>query len=307
VVILLVKCNECGQEYELENDQNVEDYVCECGGQLAYPESLNSDGTEIEEEERTKICPQCGAINSEDAKICGSCHKILEFSVFRQKENFTQSKDTSEKEKNKNVLTGFWKKESSFSQRISIAGIFIVIVFLSVFIIVPAYTSLTYDNHLVYATNASTEAQAALAETEPLQKPIEDNIRLTKKSINYTDDVIDAYQQMYDNPPDNVTKKYAELRLKQHKEIRKWDDLTIRGYEEMKASGTITGGLTFIAMAGDEINSTKTNIGTYQNEIIELVQNNPDLRKRLVNAIGNEATERSLQAYNPENGAIPDV
>ncbi len=37
--MLIVKCKECGQEYELENGNNPSDFECNCGGELGYADA----------------------------------------------------------------------------------------------------------------------------------------------------------------------------------------------------------------------------------------------------------------------------
>lgn len=306
---MLSKCRECGKEYELEDDENPSDYQCECGGDLVYLENVEGDYDDTVEEEKEieHTCPHCGAMVPEDAKICKSCHKVLKFGVFRQEDQRITSSvpNTSKNYENKNRILSFWNKESSNSKIYGIAGAFLLIFLVGVFVIPPMYTSYTYDYRLSSAHSAIVDAQNTISQTEPLKKPIDENVQLTHKSMNSTDQAIKTYQLMYDNAPDNVTKKYAELRLKQYKENYRWSQLGIRGYEEMKASGVVVGTLSFAAVSGDEITSIKNNIGSYQNEIITLVQNNPDLKKRLNNSIGQEATEKSLQPYNPEESSIP--
>lgn len=52
--MVIVKCKECGQEYELEDDNNPSDFKCECGGNLEFKESIEPD-YDAESEGRDKI------------------------------------------------------------------------------------------------------------------------------------------------------------------------------------------------------------------------------------------------------------
>jgi len=298
--LVIARCKECGKEYELMEDENPEDFQCECGGDLNIEESfdrLNNDFEEIK-----FSCPNCGAEIPEDSKICKSCHKVLKFSSHPKKEPIT-SKPLKTYE-NPDYFD-FWTKQKSNYKIGSIIGIFVIVGLLGVFVVFPWYTSMMYDYHLTNANNAIVDAKSAISQVEPLQKPTDENIQLTNESMRHIDKAIVEFKAMYDNAPDNVTKRYAELRLKQYTDLRRWQQLAIRGYEEIKSSGTIEGGLIFMASSGDEINNIKTNIASYQNEIILLTQNNPDLQKRLVNVMGQEKTQKGLQPYNPSEGSVP--
>lgn len=52
--MVIVKCNECSQEYELENGDNPSSYQCDCGGKLDFKGSINYHH-ETENASRDKI------------------------------------------------------------------------------------------------------------------------------------------------------------------------------------------------------------------------------------------------------------
>lgn len=69
-MVVIVKCKECDQEYELDESDNLSNFQCECGG--ALEETKNSFNLKDTSNRRSKTednvdvylfpCPTCGAI-----------------------------------------------------------------------------------------------------------------------------------------------------------------------------------------------------------------------------------------------------
>ncbi len=47
--MVIVKCEKCGKEYELSNDDKISDFKCECGGKLSLKKKDQISGTKLEE------------------------------------------------------------------------------------------------------------------------------------------------------------------------------------------------------------------------------------------------------------------
>jgi len=70
ISLLLLKCNLCGKEYELEDGENPSDYQCECGGNLS-PEIKKS--TIARKKKEVEICKNCGNKLPENSSVCPKC------------------------------------------------------------------------------------------------------------------------------------------------------------------------------------------------------------------------------------------
>ena len=149
-------------------------------------------------------------------------------------------------------LKDSWNKRS-FGVKVGLVlGIVLILGLTAVFAVIPAYNSMMYNSHLSKANEAVALAQTSISQAEPLTKPIDTNIKLTNQSMGYVDQAIGHTEAMSYYAPNQAAKEYADLRLKQYQEIRHWDEMAIRGYEEMKSSGTLAGAITFAATSGSE-------------------------------------------------------
>lgn len=52
--LVIAKCVECGKEYQLGEDENPEDFECECGGNLFYSESLEVIAEDVKDVKNPK-------------------------------------------------------------------------------------------------------------------------------------------------------------------------------------------------------------------------------------------------------------
>lgn len=69
--MVIVKCKECGQEYELEDGNNPSDFQCDkCEGALKYVPI-------VKQEKFKKNCPNCGTRNIKGAMFCEECGESL--------------------------------------------------------------------------------------------------------------------------------------------------------------------------------------------------------------------------------------
>jgi hypothetical protein len=75
--VKIAKCMECGNEYQLEANENLSNFQCECGGKLKNLETHESSDKNIEETSATTLCPHCGTYNPEDVKLCKVCKRLL--------------------------------------------------------------------------------------------------------------------------------------------------------------------------------------------------------------------------------------
>jgi hypothetical protein len=72
-------CDKCEGYYELQQGEYAEDFTdrCDCGGKLRFVETLEGTEKDLDEHKTTITCPNCGAENPEDKKLCQSCKRVL--------------------------------------------------------------------------------------------------------------------------------------------------------------------------------------------------------------------------------------
>lgn len=74
---MIAKCKSCGQEYQLEEDEDPNDFQCECGGELIHSESLEDIVEDSSKPKSVIKCSNCGTDNPDYANFCQDCGKKL--------------------------------------------------------------------------------------------------------------------------------------------------------------------------------------------------------------------------------------
>jgi cytoskeletal protein RodZ len=172
-----------------------------------------------------------------------------------------------------------------------------VLILVGAFIIYPAYASAMYNYHFGEANKDISNAKAASSQVDALNKPLDSDIQSTEESQNYTEKAIKEFQSMSYYAPDKPSKEYADLRSKQFQEVDQWDNISIRTFQNMQSSGTLAVALTFQSTSAPQIYSIQTDITSYQDQIVQLVESNPNLKQRRIDVLG-EDTASKLGTYN---------
>ncbi len=68
--MVIAKCEKCGKEYQLEPNNKLSDFQCECGGRLAPPMKRIPV---VKKENDAKICKKCGNKLPENVNFCPNC------------------------------------------------------------------------------------------------------------------------------------------------------------------------------------------------------------------------------------------
>jgi hypothetical protein len=159
------------------------------------------------------------------------------------------------------------------------------------------YKSNTYNDLLVKTEGENgTLFQAGnfLNETNFTTKSYETNIQSVKQAINLTDVTINETQSMVDIAPDNATKEYAQLRLKQYKNFRQIQEMYLKLYEDIKVSG-IFAAIGSVGTINNETTRLANEMNTDQNTLVNLVNSNPELKNRLYQTLGEKRANELLQ------------
>lgn len=158
------------------------------------------------------------------------------------------------------------------------------------------YQATAYDNLLNQSEGSFVQIKDNLNQTgEKLS--YETNIGKIKQSINYTDQAINETAQMINIAPDNVTKKYAEIRNDQFKLVKQVEEMYLRVYEDIQTSG-IFGAMSSIKTLKNETNSISAKMSDDQNQLITLVNTNPELKQRLTQILGEKKVKELLVPIN---------
>ena len=158
------------------------------------------------------------------------------------------------------------------------------------------YQATVYDNLLNQSESSFIQIKDNLNQTgEKLS--YETNIGKIKQSINYTDQAINETAQMINVAPDNVTKKYAEIRNDQFKLVKQVEEMYLRVYEDIQTSG-IFGAMNSIKTLKNETNSIGAKMSNDQNQLITLVNTNPELKQRLTQVLGEKEVKELLMPIN---------
>lgn len=181
-----------------------------------------------------------------------------------------------------------------------IAGIIVIVAIVAVvggYYGYESYKSNTYNDLLLKTEGANgtlIQAGNLLNATNFTTKTYDTNIQSVKQAINLTDVTINETQVMVDIAPDNATKEYAQLRLKQYKNLRQIEEMYLKLYEDVKVSG-IFGALGTISTMSNETSRLSNEIKTDQKTIIDLVNSNPQLKTRLYQVLGDKQANDLLQ------------
>ncbi|MBI5458832.1 VRR-NUC domain-containing protein [Methanobacterium sp.] len=92
--MVIVRCVECGKEYELKEDENPENFQCECGGNLIYSNSLEVIDESIIKQENIIYCSSCGTENPNFANFCQECGEKISDIFEEYQHNKTKIIDT---------------------------------------------------------------------------------------------------------------------------------------------------------------------------------------------------------------------
>ncbi|WP_308572152.1 zinc ribbon domain-containing protein [uncultured Methanobacterium sp.] len=71
--MVIAKCGECGNEYELEPGESPADFQCECGGNLKILDNASNVNSDVKKEPISVICPNCNKENEPSSKFCAFC------------------------------------------------------------------------------------------------------------------------------------------------------------------------------------------------------------------------------------------
>jgi len=181
-----------------------------------------------------------------------------------------------------------------------LAGIIVIIAIVAVvggYYGYGVYQSNTYNDLLLKTEGENGtlfQTGKILNETNFTTKSYETNIGNVKQAINLTDLTINQTQDMVNIAPDNATKEYAQLRLKQYKDLRSIEEMYLKLYEDIQASG-IFGAIGTISAMTNETNRLTDEMTADQNSIISLVNSNPQLKNRLNQTLGENQTNKLLE------------
>nr|WP_319372548.1 hypothetical protein [uncultured Methanobacterium sp.] len=181
-----------------------------------------------------------------------------------------------------------------------LAGIIVIIAIVAVvggYYGYGVYQSNTYNDLLLKTEGENGtlfQTGKILNETNFTTKSYETNIGNVKQAINLTDLTINQTQDMVNIAPDNTTKEYAQLRLKQYKDLRNIEEMYLKLYEDIQASG-IFGAIGTISAMTNETNRLTDEMTADQNSIISLVNSNPQLKNRLNQTLGENQTKKLLE------------
>lgn len=275
-----VACKKCGGYYKLDSDEFPEDFdKCQCGGELQFFDSLDD------------------YLNSKEYLDSIDVYKG-ESADFK---DIIKSKLSNSSSKVSKVLNS---DENVYRSLGIVFTCSILILILGVFAIYPIYQSSVFDSHLGNANSAIILAKSNLSQVEPISKPVDENIIFTENALNHTEVAISEVEMMLKNAPDEDTKKYAELRLSQYEGVKRHLQLSLSVLNEMKVSG-VFGAIPIISYSESETNRNWADIHSKQDEIIQLVNNNPKLRQRLINVLGEEMVDKSLEPTSSKGNFIP--
>lgn len=157
------------------------------------------------------------------------------------------------------------------------------------------YQSYTYDQNLKKSDELWLNAKESIGQTDIETKSYETNIELIKDSMNKTDLAINYTQVMLSNAPDNATKEYAQIRINQYNESKKIIEMYLKFNEDLKSSG-IFGVLGTMDTFNKELDKITSNLKNYQNELIKLVNSNPELKARLNKVLGENRVKEIITA-----------
>ncbi len=181
-----------------------------------------------------------------------------------------------------------------------LAGIIVIIAIVAVvggYYGYGVYQSNTYNDLLLKTEGENgtlIQTGKILNETNFTTKSYGTNIGNVKQAINLTDLTINQTQDMVNIAPDNATKEYAQLRLKQYKDLRSIEEMYLKLYEDIQASG-IFGAIGTINAMTNETNRLTDEMTADQNSIISLVNSNPQLKNRLNQTLGENQTKKLLE------------
>lgn len=122
----------------------------------------------------------------------------------------------------------------------------------------------------------------------------ETSIKNIKNAINLNEKCINQSDEMINIAPDNATKEYAKLRKNQYINRGKIYELLLKLLEDIKANGILAASATL-----GTFNTESENIGKQMEKdqiaLIKLVNDNPDLKKRLNEVLGEKRTKEILE------------
>jgi hypothetical protein len=93
--------------------------------------------------------------------------------------------------------------------------------------------------------------------------------------------------------PDTATYQYAVIRLDELQNMSKSEDNGLRIFQDMQTNGVFAAAIDAVNL-NSTITATNNNISTNQNLLIQLVNNNPPLKQRLTNILGQNTVNQML-------------
>lgn len=192
----------------------------------------------------------------------------------------------------------YYEGDDNINQKIWIPLVLVIVIIAAVggYFGYQEYQSATYNSLLNQSESNFLQAKTSLNQTgEKLS--YETNINKIKQSMSYTDQAINETAQMISVAPDNATKKYAEIRNDQFKIAKQVEEMYLRLYEDIKTSG-IFGAMSTIQTFKNETESISKKMSDDQNQLISLVNNNPELKQRLTQALGEKRVKELLVPIN---------
>lgn len=168
-------------------------------------------------------------------------------------------------------------------------GLILVVIFIATFFAgffgYQQYNSYTYNNLLNQSDNNWVQAKGLVDQVNITGNSYDTNIQYLQNAENLTRQAINETQQMSNVAPDDSTYAYAQIQLAEYQNALKLEDQYLKVNEDLKSSGLLSAA-AMVQNNTQSINATGQNIIVEQNQLIQLVNSNPSLNKRLVNVLG---------------------
>lgn len=171
--------------------------------------------------------------------------------------------------------------------------VFCVIAFVGAFYGYQIYQSNTYNTLLNQSENNMLQSESYINQTSFTSGSAETNMQYIYDAENSTAAAINETEEMENVAPDTATYQYAVIRLDELQNMSKSEDNGLRIFQDMQTNGVFAAAIDAVNL-NSTITATNNNISTNQNLLIQLVNNNPPLKQRLTNILGQNTVNQML-------------
>ncbi len=170
---------------------------------------------------------------------------------------------------------------------------FCVIAFIGAFYGFQLYQSNTYDTLLNQSENNMLQGESYMNETDFGSGSPQSNMQDITDALNSTSAAINETQEMENVAPDTATYQYAVIRLGELQNMTKGENDEMGIFQEMQTNGVFSAALDAVSM-NNTLTATENNITLGQNQLIQLVNSNGQLKARLTNVLGENTVNQML-------------